>query len=94
VLVAQMRSVKDNGQLTGGTVAIVTLDGPEPVRASEFASDEIDARNMDHVVSKVVKVSVTHSEVRLTGKIEEHDKSGALTSSKPIDETHPLPPLD
>lgn len=94
VLVVETRSVKEGGKVTGGAVEILTLDGAEPVRAAKFDGDAIDARDADHVVSRIVKVTVTHTELRLDGKAEEHGPAGKLLHSSAIDETHALPPLD
>lgn len=92
-LVIETRFVKENGERTGSTVEIVSLDAA-PARAGAFPADEVDARNPDHVVSKTIKVSVTRAEVRLTGKVEEHGPGGTITSTRTIDEKHPLPALD
>lgn len=94
VLVAETRFVKEEGKITGGAVEILTLDGAEPVRSAKFGADEVDARDADHVVSKVVKIAVTHTEVRISGRSEEHGPAGKLVRGSAIDEKHALPPLD
>lgn len=94
VLVVGTRFVKDEGKVTGGAVEIVTLDGPEPIRSAKFDGDGVDARDADHVTSKVVQIAVTRAELRLTGNVEVHGPGGKLEQTRPIDEKHPLPPLD
>lgn len=94
VLVVETRFVKAEGKRTSGSVAVITLDGAEPVRAEDFAADDIDATNPEHVVSRVVTIEVSRSEIRLRGKVEEQGPGGKLLASKPIDESHPLPTLD
>jgi hypothetical protein len=94
VLVAETRFVKEEGKVTGGAVEIVTLDGAEPVRSAKFDADGVDARDADHVVSKVVKIGVTRAELRISGRSEEHGPGGKLVRGAAIDEKHALPPLD
>jgi hypothetical protein len=94
VLVAQMRTVKDSGKRSGGSVAILALDGDEPKSLGEFPTDEVDARDPSRVLSKVVTVKVTRAELKLTGKSQVQTADGKVTDEKSIDETHPLPPLD
>jgi hypothetical protein len=94
VLVVETRFVKAEGKRTSGSVAVITLDGAEPVRAEDFPADDIDATNPDHVVSRVVAIEVSRSEIRLKGKVDEQGKGGALLGSKAVDETHALPTLD
>lgn len=93
VLVIERRWVKDDGKISGSAVSIVTLDGA-PVLGEPFSGDEIDSRDPDHVISKVVKIDATRAGVRVTGKRDEVGPNGKILASQPIDETHPLPPLD
>ena len=94
VLVAETRFSKAEGKRVTGSVVMITLDGADPVRAEEHGGDDVDATHDDHVVSKQVEIAVTPAEIHITGIVEERGEGGKVLSSKPVDETYPLPALD
>jgi hypothetical protein len=94
LLVGVTRFSEDGGKHTGGKVAVVALDGAEPVKVGEHAADEIDARDPARAVQRIVSVEVTRSEVRVKGSREEKAADGKVLSSQKVDDRYPLPALD
>lgn len=95
MLLATVRWTRDEGKQSGGSLVPILLDGPTPARKDDIPIDRVDARDPAKVIDHIVQVEITSTEVLLKG--EETVKSattGATLSTKPIEEKHPLPPLD
>lgn len=94
LLVAETRHAQADGKASGGALVVVALDGRAPVKGAEIPTDEVDARDGAHLVSRVVKVAMTPGEIRVRGEITESAADGKVLSKKVVDERHPLPALD
>lgn len=94
LLLAATRWTKDEGKQSGGALVPIVLDGPTPARKDEIAVDQIDSRNPDKMLARLVTARVTAAEITLGGEETVAAADGTLASKKPIQEKHPLPPLD
>jgi hypothetical protein len=94
VLVAATRWVKSAGQQSGGALVTIALDGAGPVRKDEIATDEIDARDPQKVLSRMVDARVTASEIAVDGEETVRATDGSVLSTTPIHQKLALPSLD
>jgi hypothetical protein len=86
------RWVKANGNLTGGTLVVVALDGPAPKVVSKVQLDEVDARDTVLVEQRDVHLEVSDAELRVVGERRTVARDTAAVSKRSkIDEHHPLP---
>ena len=94
VLVGITRFVEAEGKHSGATIAVVGLDGAEPVKLAEHPADEVDQRDAGRSVQQIVSVAVTRSEIVVSGQRDERGADGKVLSTRKIEARHALPALD